>query len=288
MSSTNYRGRFAPSPTGDLHLGSLACAMASFLDARSHNGAWIVRIEDIDTLRCKPIYSEAILKTLPRFGLSSDEPVLYQSKRLDLYEGTYEKLKEKDLIYGCACSRKEIDERCAALHIPLHVYPGTCRITPPTRPIRSWRFKVSEGSVSFKDRLRGPITEETSKTVGDFIVKRADGLWAYQLAVVVDDADQEITDIVRGEDLLDNTARQILLQRALGFREPRYMHIPLVLNAKGEKLSKQRQAPTLANEEPLPTLFALLPHFGLPSFKAQTTNEFWRTATELWKEKYVG
>ncbi len=288
MTSTDYRGRFAPSPTGELHLGSLACAMASFLDARSHEGTWIVRIEDIDSLRCKSIYSTSILKTLERFGLVSDEPVVYQSERHDLYKEAFLKLQEKNLVYGCACSRREIEERCLALGLPSHVYPGTCRIHPPLRPIRSWRFKVAVRSVSFRDRLAGLVTEEPSKTVGDFIIKRADGLWAYQLAVVVDDANQAITDIVRGADLLDNTARQILLQESLGYKEPRYMHIPLVLNAKGEKLSKQRKAPTIANEDPRATLEALLPHFGLPQFKAETLTAFWRKATELWKEKYVG
>ncbi len=287
MTSTDYRGRFAPSPTGELHLGSLACAMASFLDARSHEGTWIVRIEDIDSLRCKSIYSASILKALERFGLVSDEPVVYQSERQDLYKEAFLKLQEKNLVYGCACSRKEIEERCLALGLPSHVYPGTCRNQRPTRPIRSWRFKVAVGSVSFRDRLAGLVTEEPSKTVGDFIIKRADGLWAYQLAVVVDDANQAITDIVRGADLLDNTARQILLQESLGYKKPRYMHIPLVLNAKGEKLSKQRKARAVANDDPLATLEALLTHFGLPQFKAETLSAFWRKATEFWKEKYV-
>ena len=287
MPSHTYRGRFAPSPTGELHLGSLACAMASFLDARSHDGAWILRIEDIDTERCKALYSASILKTLERFGLVSDERVVYQRERTDLYEAAFQKLKEENRIYGCACTRKEIEARCKALNLPAGVYPGTCRERSPNRPIRSWRFKVSDGSVSFHDRLAGLVTEDTAKTVGDFVIKRADGLWAYQLAVVVDDASQGITDIVRGADLLDNTARQIHLQRALGFNTPRYMHIPLVLNEKQQKLSKQTKAASVANLEPLTTLDSLLPHFGLPRTNATTLQNFWRKATALWKEKYL-
>lgn len=287
MRSPSYRGRFAPSPTGELHMGSLACAMASFLDARSHDGAWILRIEDIDTERSKSTYSAAILKTLERFGLVSDEPVVYQSKRLDLYKEAFEKLKAENLLYGCACSRKEIEECAKALGLAPHVYPGTCRKTPPTKPIRSWRFLVPEGLVSFHDRLAGIITEDTSKSVGDFVIKRADGLWAYQLAVVVDDSEQGITDVVRGADLLDNTARQIHLQRALGYLEPRYMHIPLVLNNENQKLSKQTKAPSVAREDPLKTLETLMAHFGLPKTNAKDLDAFWRAATKLWKEKYV-
>ncbi len=287
MPSHTYRGRFAPSPTGELHLGSLACAMASFLDARSHEGVWILRIEDIDTERSKALFSASILKTLERFGLVSDERVVYQSERIELYEKAFEKLKSANRIYGCACSRKEIEARCKALNLPAGVYPGTCRERIPNRPIRSWRFKVPDGPVSFLDRLAGSITEDTSKAVGDFVIKRADGLWAYQLAVVVDDANQGITDIVRGADLLDNTARQIHLQRALGFNTPRYMHIPLVLNEKQQKLSKQTKAASVANLEPLTTLDSLMPHFGLPRTNATTLHAFWREATALWKEKYL-
>ena len=287
METSRYRGRFAPSPTGELHLGSLACAMASFLDARSHDGLWIVRIEDIDTERCKPPYSASILKTLERFGLKSDEPVIYQSQRKDLYEKAFQKLQDKGLVYGCACTRKEIESRCLALGLAPNFYPGTCRNSTLLRPIRAWRFKVPEKSISFTDRLAGSITENTSKTVGDFIIKRADGLWAYQMAVVVDDANQGITDIVRGADLLDNTARQILLQQALGFTEPRYMHIPLVVNDRQQKLSKQTRAPSIANADPLSTLKRLLGHFGLPEFQAQSIEGFWSRATNLWKEKFA-
>ena len=282
-----YRGRFAPSPTGELHAGSLACAMASFLDARAHDGIWIVRIEDIDTLRCRAEYGFSILETLKQFGLVSDEEVVWQSKRTALYEAAFIRLKEKGIVYGCACSRADIEKEEKRLNLPHGRYPGTCRSGTHGKPIRSWRFKVATGVVMFKDRLCEAFAEDTEEFVGDFIIRRADGLWAYQLAVVVDDAAQGITDIVRGEDLLDNTPRQLQLIRALGYKAPRYMHIPLVLNSFGEKLSKQRKAPPIVADNPLATLEALLAHFHLEKTGATTLDEFWRLATLRWKEKYV-
>ncbi len=282
-----YRGRFAPSPTGELHAGSLACAMASYLDARAHDGTWIIRIEDVDTLRCRTEYGWSILETLKQFGLASDEEVVWQSKRTNLYEEAFNRLKEKGLVYGCACSRADIEKEDKRLNRPLGSYPGTCRSGTHGKPIRSWRFRAPSGVVAFKDRICGVYAEDTERSVGDFIIRRADGLWAYQLAVVVDDAAQGITDIVRGEDLLDNTPRQLHLIQALCYKAPHYMHIPLVLNSQGEKLSKQRKATPVASDNPLPTLEALLAHFQIEKTGAATVEEFWRLASIRWKEKYL-
>jgi glutamyl-Q tRNA(Asp) synthetase len=227
-----YRGRFAPSPTGPLHFGSLVAALGSYLDAKAHGGEWLVRIEDIDTPRTVPGAADDILRTLERFGLEWDGPVLYQSSRLEAYQAALERLS----VFPCGCSRKDVGDR----------YPGTCRNGIQGRvDMPSWRFRVPDQIVSFEDRRMGPQHQNVHDYVGDFVLKRADGLFAYQLAVVVDDAYQGITDVVRGEDLLDSTARQILLQRALGLPQPRYMHLPVVLNEAGQKLSKQTGATPL-------------------------------------------
>lgn len=279
-----YRGRFAPSPTGRLHAGSLACAMASFLDARAHNGIWIVRIEDIDQERCRKELAKDILQTLSKFGLVSDEPVVWQSERSELYEAAFQRLQTQGDIYGCACSRSEIVRQVQRLNLPKTVYPGTCRDGTRGKPVRSWRFRVNPGIVSFKDRLQDVFTQDCAREVGDFIIRRADGQWAYQLAVVVDDAAQSITDVVRGEDLLDNTPRQLLLQQALGLPTMRYMHIPLVKDQFGEKLSKQTKAIPVSTESPIATLEELLGHFKLPKTGAGTLDEFWRLASEFWQE----
>jgi glutamyl-Q tRNA(Asp) synthetase len=235
-SSAPYRGRFAPSPTGPLHLGSLVAALGSYLDAKAHGGEWLVRIEDLDTPRTVPGAADDILRTLERFGLEWDGPVLYQSTRIDAYEAALDQLRRRDLAFPCTCSRKDIGER----------YPGTCRTGPRgSRDALSWRFRVSGETVEFEDRRLGPQRQNVEEYVGDFVLKRADGLFAYQLAVVVDDAAQGITDIVRGEDLLDSTARQIQLQRSLGYPQPRYLHLPVVNNELGQKLSKQTGAAAL-------------------------------------------
>lgn len=279
-----YRGRFAPSPTGYLHLGSLACAMASFLDARAHAGTWIVRMEDIDKERCRVEYAQSILATLQAFDLVSDEPVIWQSQRDANYEKAYSKLSLAGLTYGCACTRKAIEEQERSLNRPIGFYPGTCRNGTGGKPIRSWRFRVPEGPVSFVDRLCGPYCQDVAHSVGDYVVKRADGLWAYQLAVVVDDAAQRITDVVRGQDLLDNTPRQILLQKALQVATPRYMHIALVCDKNGKKLSKQNKATPVRTENPVALLEGLLGHFGLPATGAKTLNDFWKSAVRIWQD----
>jgi len=245
-----YRGRFAPSPTGPLHAGSLVAALASWLDARAHGGQWLVRIEDVDGPRCPPGMAELILGQLDALGLQPDEPPVRQSHRGDLYQAALDRLIASGHAYGCACTRAEIAAAAGprAKHGEL-VYPGTCRKGTNGRPVRAWRFRV-EGHVDWLDRRLGAQSQDLETEVGDFVLKRADGLWAYQLAVVVDDADQGITDIVRGEDLADNTPRQIALQRALGLPTPRYLHTPLVLAEDGHKLSKQNGAAALDLRDP--------------------------------------
>lgn len=284
--SHTYRGRFAPSPTGPLHFGSLVCALASYLDARAHNGIWLIRIEDIDPPRDVPGADKIILETLARLGMSSDETVVWQSKRYELYENALKQLTEKGLVYGCACSRREITLTQQALGLPSHVYPGTCRNGTNGRTARSLRLRTNNCEIAFSDRRCGYFVENIQQNVGDFVVKRADGLWAYQLAVVVDDADQQITDIVRGEDLLDNTPRQIFLQQVLGVSTPRYLHIALALDANGDKLSKQTHAPAICPDNPLCLLEAAAAHLGLERIGAKTPQAFYAAATELWAEKY--
>lgn len=283
--SAVYRGRFAPSPTGHLHAGSLAAALASRLDAHAHDGVWVVRIEDIDPLRDIPDAGGHILRTLERLEMPSDEPVLWQHDRLPAYEAAFDYLKAHGFVYGCACSRKEIAAAAAAKGLPPNVYPGTCRQGTNGRAARAWRFRTSSGATSFHDRALGGISQDVEREVGDFVVKRADGLWAYQLAVTVDDIAQRITDVVRGADLVDNTPRQMLLYQAFGRPVPRYMHIPLVLNDRGEKLSKQGGARELNPDDLLGELERAFTHLGFPAIGADSTAAFHRTALALWREK---
>jgi glutamyl-Q tRNA(Asp) synthetase len=247
-----YRGRFAPSPTGPLHAGSLVAALASWLDARAQGGTWLVRIEDVDGPRCPAGTAELILGQLQRCGLVADEPPQWQSTRETRYAQALRHLVATGRAYPCGCTRKDIDDALAAQGT-LHqrhaerVYPGTCRHGLGGRPARAWRQRSDDGeggpvAIDWVDRRLGPQGQDVTHAVGDFVLRRADGLWAYQLAVVVDDADQGITHVVRGEDLADNTARQVLLQRALGLPTPAYLHTPLVLAADGHKLSKQNGA----------------------------------------------
>lgn len=257
---TGYVGRFAPSPTGLLHAGSLVAALASWLDVRAHQGRWLVRIEDVDTPRCIPGAGEQILNQLARCGLVPDGPVLWQSQRGEIYQQALDQLIAQGLAYPCGCSRKDIEAAQTSPTERHHaqVYPGTCRAGLNGKPARAWRLNVQAvrkarglpAVTRWTDRRLGEQAEDVEKEVGDFVLRRADGLWAYQLAVVVDDAAQGITDVVRGEDLADNTARQIVLQQALGLPTPRYMHTPLVLGANGEKLSKQNGAQALDLTDP--------------------------------------
>ncbi|MCE4556711.1 tRNA glutamyl-Q(34) synthetase GluQRS [Pelomonas cellulosilytica] len=263
-----YRGRFAPSPTGPLHAGSLVAALASWLDARAQRGRWLVRIEDVDGPRCPPGTDEVILGQLAALGLVPDEPPVWQSRRDTHYQAALDRLVAAGDAYGCACTRAEIAaayERMVGPR-PRHgelVYPGTCRAGTHGRPARAWRLRV-QGRVDWQDRRLGVQSQDLAAEVGDFVLKRADGLWAYQLAVVVDDAEQGITDVVRGEDLADNTPRQIALQRALSLPTPRYLHTPLVLAADGHKLSKQNGAAAIDLTDPAARLREAAARLGLP------------------------
>jgi glutamyl-Q tRNA(Asp) synthetase len=248
-------GRFAPSPTGPLHAGSLVAALASWLDvrARGPRARWLVRIEDADTERCLPGMGERILRQLADCALIPDEEPVWQTAGTARYEAALARLRERGLAYPCGCSRKDIDAALARLgqqheRHGERVYPGTCRDGLHGKPARAWRFATQKfeaaapGELHWTDRRLGAQSQDVGREVGDFVLRRADGPWAYQLAVVVDDADQGVSDVVRGEDLADNTARQILLQRALGLPTPRYLHTPLVRGADGHKLSKQNGA----------------------------------------------
>ena len=293
LASAPYVGRFAPSPTGPLHAGSLVAALASWLDARAHGGRWLVRIEDVDTPRCPPGIDTLILRQLAACGLPPDEPPWWQSARGAAYQAALDRLLEAGLAYPCACTRSDIDAVWAArgVHHQRHaerIYPGTCRGGLQGRPARAWRFRA-EGVVAWQDRRLGPQRQDVGREVGDFVLKRADGLWAYQLAVVVDDAAQGITHVVRGEDLADNTARQILLQRALGVPTPHYLHTPLVLAADGHKLSKQNGARALDGAAPLAALSAAGAVLGLHGIgPAGSVAEWLAAAVPAWNGIILG
>ncbi len=289
MRDSGYLGRFAPSPTGPLHAGSIVAAVASYLDARAHGGRWLVRIEDVDQPRSVPGADQAILQTLARLGLRSDLPVVWQSARGALYERAYERLRELGCVYPCACSRREIAD--SQIHSPSApaplepIYPGTCRKgLAPGRSPRAWRVRVDEAPpILWHDRHLGEHSEDLSQSVGDFVVRRADGLWAYQLAVVVDDAEQGITDVVRGADLAGSTARQMHLQALLGLARPRYLHLPVVLAADGRKLSKQNEAQAVDGRPIQDVLNAALRHLGIEPLQAQNLDVFWREAVARWR-----
>jgi glutamyl-Q tRNA(Asp) synthetase len=259
-----YCGRFAPSPTGPLHFGSLIAALGSFLDARSVGGQWLVRIEDLDRCREVPGAADQILRTLEAFGLSWDGPVLYQSRRQGAYIDALETLRRNGYLYPCACSRLAARKR--GLWGPEGpIYPGTCRngLAPGTRE-RSLRLRTQSQKVTVTDRIRGVISQDLERDVGDFVLRRADGLVAYQLAVVVDDAWQGVTAVVRGADLLLSTPRQAYLQTLLGLPRPSYAHLPLAVDRQGRKLSKQLASRPLDPQRPAPALGAALRHLGQP------------------------
>ena len=242
-------GRFAPSPTGPLHLGSLVAAVGSWLFARRAGGRWLVRMEDLDTPRVVPGSADEILRAIERYGLTWDGDVVHQSQRIVLYDDALATLRARSLVYDCACSRADLQRAASAPVGREPVYPGTCRLgLPPGRAARAVRFRAPHGVIAFDDMILGHNEEDVFETTGDFVVRRADGVYAYQLAVVVDDAAQGITQVVRGADLLTSTARQIALQRALDLSTPSYAHLPLVVNADGSKLGKRDGA------LPLPSL----------------------------------
>ena len=246
MTAPRPRGRFAPSPTGPLHLGSLVAAVGSWLSARSAGGEWLVRMEDLDAPRVVPGAADAILRALERYGLTWDGPVAVQSTRTHLYGLALARLRSAGLAYDCGCTRAEVARASGApdaadpVDAAGAVYPGTCRDGLPSgRPARAVRFRVPQGAVAFEDGVRGRVEEDVARVVGDFVVRRADGPFAYQLAVVVDDADQGVTEVVRGGDLLSSTGRQVALQRALGLPTPAYAHLPLLVGPDGKKLGKR-------------------------------------------------
>lgn len=291
-----YRGRFAPSPTGPLHAGSLVSALASFLDARAHGGSWIVRIEDVDAPRTVPGAADDILVTLAHFGMHSDAPPVWQSERGAAYAAAFARLQAAGFIYPCGCTRREIADsllHAHARHATL-AYPGTCRNGLHGKPARAWRLRVPDGAaavVSFQDRWQGMQSQDLATEVGDFALKRADGLWAYQLAVVVDDADAKITHVVRGADLLDSTARQIYLQRCLDVPTPAYLHVPVVNNDAGEKLSKQTGAAPLDRHAPLDALVQAARHLGLDVASSLSSisslDTFYSAATAAWAQRFA-
>jgi glutamyl-Q tRNA(Asp) synthetase len=286
--SNPYIGRFAPSPTGPLHAGSLVAAVASYLDARVHQGLWLVRIEDIDEGRSVPGAAESILALLRTLGMDPDGEVVWQSRRKHLYQAAFDRLAQH--AYPCGCNRREIaDSRLGVGPDGAAIYPGTCREgLAPGRSARALRLRVpgeGEDVIEFTDRFAGTIRQRLSSESGDFVLKRADGYWAYQLAVVVDDADQAVTDIVRGADLLDSTPRQIYLQRLLGVPTPRYLHVPVVRNASGEKLSKQTGALAVLPGDEAGAVAALLEaarFLGLPLARADSLAAFWQAAIPAW------
>jgi glutamyl-Q tRNA(Asp) synthetase len=283
-----YRGRFAPSPTGPLHAGSLVAALASWLDARAHDGVWLVRIEDIDPPREEPGAARDIVATLDAFGLVSDEPVLWQHQRHAAYAESLARLERAGDLYACQCSRLQIADAVARLGLAATSYPGTCRTRRlAAQPGRALRFRVDTDAVTFVDRACGRFTQDVAREVGDVVVRRADGLIAYQLAVVVDDIAQGITDVVRGADLLDNTPRQIVLQRRLGAAPPRYLHVPLMRAADGEKLSKQNGATPLDRTRVIDELVRAGSHLGMPAFRPASRDVFLRRAIDWWREHHV-
>lgn len=306
-----YRGRFAPSPTGPLHFGSLIAAVGSYLEAKYHHGTWLVRMEDLDAPRCTVEAADDILRTLEAFGLHWDEDVIYQSQRTAAYKEALRQLQTIGAVYPCACTRKEIAD--SALHgIDGQIYPGTCRNgIQAGREGRAWRVRTDfssavrpelvegqegfdrlspNGTIEFEDSLQGFVTQHLEHDIGDFVVKRADGLFAYQLAVVVDDALQNITHVVRGADLLASTPRQICLQQLLGFATPAYMHLPIVVNERGEKLSKQTLAAPVGTRNPSAALWRAL-SFLRQEPPAELANgdlpALWQWALANWRAEHL-
>lgn len=281
-------GRFAPSPTGPLHFGSLVAAMASWLDVRAHGGRWLLRMEDIDRHREVAGAAEAILAALASHGFRWDGPVVRQSARLMLYEAAFDRLLAQASIYPCRCSRREVEEASAAGSTAGGaIYPGTCRRGIDGGTPRAWRMRVPSGTCVVDDRAMGAFSQDLAREVGDFVIRRADGFWAYQLAVVVDDADQGVTDVVRGADLLDSTPRQRLLQDALGLAHPRTLHVPLVMDAQGRKLAKSHGAQPLDPADPLPALRAAARHLELEGCDASSVTAFWQAATSAWADRWT-
>lgn len=286
--TTTYRGRFAPSPTGPLHFGSLVAALASALEARAQIGEWHLRIEDVDAPRCLGIHADDILWTLERLGFCWDGPVVWQHERTQAYELALQRLREREMVFPCACSRRELAD--AEIHgIAVDgaaLYPGTCRHGLPTgKSARAWRLGVGSTVIAFTDAVQGKIQSALAADVGDFVLRRADNLFAYQLAVVVDDAGAGITHVVRGADLLHSTARQIFLQQCLGLPTPSYAHVPIAVSSAGEKLSKQTGATPIGVEragEELVTALNFLGQSAPPELARTSLVEIWQWASAHW------
>jgi glutamyl-Q tRNA(Asp) synthetase len=290
MHDSTYRGRFAPSPTGPLHFGSLIAAVGSYLEARRRGGEWLLRMEDLDGSREAPGAAEAILRTLEAYGFEWDGEVRFQSRRSTAYGAALERLERGGTAFPCGCTRREISDSVLSL-AGEPVYPGTCRNgLPPGRPARAVRMRVDNAVIAFDDALQGRVEQNLAREVGDFVVRRADGFFAYQLAVVVDDAEQSITDVVRGADLLASTPRQILLQRLLGYLTPRYMHLPVAVNRNGEKLSKQTLAAPLGITDAAVQLWRALRFLGQEppaDLAAEGIPEIWRWALVNWRSEKI-
>ena len=281
--SMKHRGRFAPSPTGPLHFGSLICAVASYLQAKANHGDWLVRMEDIDPPREPKGAADDILRTLEAYALFWDQDTVYQSTRSKLYEEYLFHLENQKLTYPCCCSRKQIRESSNQSSNP--VYPESCRGRSFSgKSPHSIRIQTEYQTIEFEDVVQGVFAQNIRKEVGDFILKRADGLYAYQLAVVIDDAEQNVSEIVRGSDLLDNTPRQIFLQQLLGFPQPRYAHVPIA-TINGDKMSKQTKAPAVLTHNPVATAVQVLKFLGQPvpdNWQWASIEELWRWAIPRW------
>jgi glutamyl-Q tRNA(Asp) synthetase len=282
-----YRGRFAPTPSGPLHFGSLVAAVASYLDARHHNGKWFMRIDDIDQPRQQPGAVESILSTLEKLGFAWDGEVLYQSHRTERYQALLDELTSRQLAYPCSCSRKEI-AASAKMGVDGLVYPGSCR-SGMRKGASQYSYRVITDSrlIGFNDRIQGDYSQQLDLDIGDFVLKRADGLFAYQLAIVADDDDQKINSVVRGRDLLVSTPRQIYLQQLLGMETPEYAHVPLVLDDSGNKLSKSDAAHPVDTKRPLETLGLALDFLGQPAVEGDTIDSFWKQAISHWSIEQV-
>ncbi len=281
-----YVGRFAPSPTGPLHFGSLVAAAASYCDAKSQQGKWLLRMEDLDKPREVVGTAVDILNTLEAFGFEWDDAILYQSQREAAYLEALQQLQTNGLAYPCTCSRKEILDSTSHLDKKHTIYPGTClqNAIKPNKPI-AWRIKTTSETTQFNDAIQSEFSENLSQEIGDFVIKRADGLYAYQLAVVVDDAKQGITRIVRGADLLTSTTRQIYIQRALNIATPSYMHIPIATNNAGEKLSKQTLASSLNKQQPATQIWHALDFLNQQppiALKTERLTALWSWAITNW------
>lgn len=284
--SRSYRGRFAPSPTGHLHFGSMVAAVGSYLQAKSKNGLWFVRIEDLDPPREIAGAADEILSILEHYGMAWDGEVIYQSQRTEAYIEALERLSHEGMIYPCGCSRKQImEDSISGQYGP--IYQGICRqgLSKNKQP-RALRVLTHNAAISFHDGLRGTFEQKLESEVGDFVVRRADKLFAYQLAVVIDDGAQDISEVVRGADLLDNTPRQIHLQQLLGISTPAYIHLPVAVNIQGQKLSKQSGAKSIHDVRPQQLLFAVLTFLNQkpPAELIECSlDAFWQWAISNWR-----